>query len=460
MRAGEFLKDNYWIIFILALSLLLRICYSSYNLIWWDSAVYIGMAKYIFSLGNSGFWEISRPLVLPLILGFFWKLGANPYVAGRILDVCFSLGCVFLTYLIGKEVFSKRIGLFAAFILSFTPTFFNNGSYLLTEICSTFFLLLGVFLFIKKRYFLAGIFCGISFMTRFLQLFGFFALVLFSFFITKKYFLKRNLLLFTGFLVPIIPYLALNYVMHKDILLPFFHQIYMTANTGFVWHEKLSFYFANMIKESMPAIFVIFFPFYYIKSKNANKHIILLTLLAFAVFYLSVAHKEMRFLITLMPYLFILVGLGFFYITDKLSRISRTAVIILVLSFFLLISIQKYDAGKQDERYEPFWSYLERSDVNGKIWTTNPIFMLKSDKKADLIYYDVFGSRKIIELEQRIKKPDSVLIDSCYDMTCYTDDNACPEMKEEFIKQLKTQFRVIFYENDNGCERMILSSVQ
>ncbi|MEK6876668.1 MAG: hypothetical protein AABX63_04600, partial [Nanoarchaeota archaeon] len=43
--------------------------------IWWDSAVYLGMGKYIYSSGDSGLWEASRPLVWPLILGFFWKIG-------------------------------------------------------------------------------------------------------------------------------------------------------------------------------------------------------------------------------------------------------------------------------------------------------------------------------------------------------------------------------------------------
>ena len=38
--------------------------------IWWDSAVYLGMGKHIYSLGEVGLWESSRPLIWPLILGF------------------------------------------------------------------------------------------------------------------------------------------------------------------------------------------------------------------------------------------------------------------------------------------------------------------------------------------------------------------------------------------------------
>ena len=57
--------------------------------IWWDSSVYLGIGKYIYSSGEAGLWEPSRPLVWPLMLGFFWEMG---YVFfGKLLVVFFSL---------------------------------------------------------------------------------------------------------------------------------------------------------------------------------------------------------------------------------------------------------------------------------------------------------------------------------------------------------------------------------
>ena len=40
----------------------------------WDESVYMGMGKYIYSNGQIGLWEDIRPIVLPLILGLFWKV--------------------------------------------------------------------------------------------------------------------------------------------------------------------------------------------------------------------------------------------------------------------------------------------------------------------------------------------------------------------------------------------------
>ena len=147
--------------------------------IWWDSAVYIGMGKYLFSLGNVGLWEPARPLVLPFFLGLFWKLGFNAVIFGRILEVGFSAGCLCLTYLIGKNVFNEKIGLLSAFLLAFSPSFLFYSSTILTGIPSTFFALLSVYFLIKKNYFFSGLFVGLSFMTRFLQLFVLLVIVLF-----------------------------------------------------------------------------------------------------------------------------------------------------------------------------------------------------------------------------------------------------------------------------------------
>ena len=122
------------------------------NNIWWDSAVYVGMGKYIFSWGNAGLWEASRPLVWPLILGFFWKLGFDIIVMGKLLVLLFGIGTIILTYLIAHELFDKKIALLSSLLLIFSPTFFLFNSVMLAGIPSAFFFLLGFYLFIKKHY--------------------------------------------------------------------------------------------------------------------------------------------------------------------------------------------------------------------------------------------------------------------------------------------------------------------
>ena len=84
------LRLNIIIFFILFLFVAVKLFFLSPN-IWWDSSVYIGMGKYMASFGKAGLWEISRPIVWPLILGFFWKLGLDVIFVGKVLSVLFAL---------------------------------------------------------------------------------------------------------------------------------------------------------------------------------------------------------------------------------------------------------------------------------------------------------------------------------------------------------------------------------
>jgi hypothetical protein len=58
-----------FIIGILVFAFLIRLIFLIKNpMLWWDSTVYLGMAKYIFSSGKIGLWEYFRPLLWPIIL--------------------------------------------------------------------------------------------------------------------------------------------------------------------------------------------------------------------------------------------------------------------------------------------------------------------------------------------------------------------------------------------------------
>ena len=118
------MKDNQEILLLLGLFVAANVLMFSTN-IYWDSAVYVGMGKYIYSLGESGLWEASRPLAWPLMLGGLWKVGLNPLIFGKILGIMFHLGIVYMTFLIGKKIFSKDIALLGAFFVGTMPIFLN-----------------------------------------------------------------------------------------------------------------------------------------------------------------------------------------------------------------------------------------------------------------------------------------------------------------------------------------------
>jgi len=452
-------KKNYPITLILISYILINLILFSQKNIWWDSAVYIGMGKYIFSFGNAGLWEASRPLILPFILGFIWKVGLSPIIFGKILELLFGVGCIYFTYLVGREIFNYRTGLLASVFVGFTPTFFSASSQLMTGIPSTFFGLTGFYLFIKKRYLYSGLLLGIAFLTRFLQLFIFIFLIIFLIYISKREKLIKNVaLIVTGFFIPVIPYLILNLLLYYNPIYPFILQVFMTRYTGWPWFELLSFYFIHLFKQNFFVIFALLGTYLIIKDKNRTRICVLALFLIFFIFYNSVIHKEIRFAIVFFPYLYLITSYGIFYIINRIKNKKLALVILFLGVFFWLLNVTpQFKVYTFNENYLPYFKYLESVDVSEGIWITNPLYIVESDKKAELIYYPTFDTKRAKEMQKLILKAKHVLFNHC-DILCPPWDNRCPAEKEKFISILKNSFQEVYNKKSGECEYNIFTS--
>lgn len=440
--------------------------------IWWDSAVYIGIGKYIFSYGNSGLWEPSRPLIWPLILGFFWKLGFDA-VFFRILELLFATGCIYLTYLIAKKTFNNKIALFSALFLAFSPTFYFFSTISLSGIPSLFFALLSIYFFMDKKYFLTGIFSGLAFMTRFLQLFIFIIilLILILYFKKNKVLFKNILKIVIGFFIIITPYLIFNYIAYNDVFYPFIIQNFMTENTGFIFHQSFWFYFVGLLKENYLSIisilgfYIIIKKSFNVKDNNEFKEITITTIfLIFFVFLNLIKHKEIRILIIVLPYLYIITSYSLYHITKKI-KIEKTlfySLIILIFSIWFLqsfsnIYILEYNEVQQKNKYSAFQKYLNSNNIQGNIWISNPILALYTDKKIEeLIYYPTFDTEKYNELKNKMKQSNHILIDTC-DIACEPIALNCIEEKSEFLILLKENLNQVYFDNLGDCKQFIFN---
>ncbi|PIN72022.1 hypothetical protein COV21_03525, partial [Candidatus Woesearchaeota archaeon CG10_big_fil_rev_8_21_14_0_10_45_5] len=192
--------------------------------LWWDQSVYAGMGKFIFSAGTKGIWEPLRPPVLPLLIGFFWKIGIDPVLAGKILSTLFNAGVIALAYFIAKKAFNYRTAVIASFLTAFSHLFLFYNHMGLSEIPSAFFALLAVLMIIERKYFWAGMFSSFSFLSKFPGgiIFGS-AAIFIAFFQSEKIKekAKRILLLSTGFFMPVAIFLIANIIMYGNALLPF-----------------------------------------------------------------------------------------------------------------------------------------------------------------------------------------------------------------------------------------------
>ena len=423
--------------------------------IWWDSAVYIGMGKFLF--GQGGFWEPSRPLVWPLFLGAVWKV-ADVVVFGKILGLMFGVGCVYMTYLIGREIFNKRIALVAALFLAFSASFLFFSSKMLSGVPSLFFMLLSIYFFINKRYFLTGLFAGISFLTRFLELFVFFViLVLFLVYVRKeKKFLMNLFYIFIGFFLVIAPYLIFNYFIYGNIFYPFDMQLLLTKQTGWMYHEPFWFYFVNLFRENVLWVFVLFSITLVFKKPDYKKFTILFSFLVFFAFFTFIAHKEVRFILLFLPYLCVLSSYGIFSVFDKIKN-KKIVFSLFLLMFLIWIGQTAYQIkdnfALEADQYSVFQEYL--GEVEGSIWISNPVFAVYSDKKIDeLVYYPTFNHDKFVFLKENLDKAENVLINTC-DLYCEPYNEFCLEDKAELVELLKNNFEIVFSEKEGKCESYI-----
>ncbi len=145
----------------------------------------------------------------------------NSMFWGRYVTALFSFGTVVLVYLIGKKLFSKEVGLIAAFLLTFDFKTVANSHIGLPDTYNSFFLILAVLTAINlwkkpnsRNYLISGLCAGLSFATKY-QFLGLFPYLVIHFYLSfekRKFDLRKffNLYFFAGCLVIPLIFLVTN----------------------------------------------------------------------------------------------------------------------------------------------------------------------------------------------------------------------------------------------------------
>lgn len=181
-------------------------------------------------IGEEAFF---RAPLYPYFLAIIYKIfGHNYYLPRLIQFIMGSMSCIFI-YLIGREMFNRRVGLIASLVASFYGIFiYFEGELLLTFLVT--FLLLASFLMLlhayknptRKKWFVSGLLLGLSATARpntlilipFVLLWLWFVLARGAHGFAKGVVLRRGLLFFSGSLLIISPVLVRNYAVGKDFV--------------------------------------------------------------------------------------------------------------------------------------------------------------------------------------------------------------------------------------------------
>lgn len=502
--------------------------------LFWDEGVYDGMGKYIFSLGTSGLWEASRPLIVPLYLGFLWSMGLDELLIGKLLSIAASMLALVMVYALGRRIFSGNADLLSVIFVAFSPVFLFHSTAVLTDILSVTFALASVFQLLKNRPMVAGFLLGLSFNTRFLQIILAIPIIAFILLFLRKGW-KRMLSRFAiGLSFTIIPFFLLNAALYRNPIYPLLLQAVMAQSTGWVYHAPASFY-AGQIFQQSPLLFLaplslififlgkglastggigvskcvfkarsvfsakdlsklrgIFYLKNIFKAENGlmfkasskskrslksnppinaqvlfpgkrEKEIFLIILIAAAylLFFSIIPHKESRFVISFLPYVALLAA---FSITETYSILRRCIkswgrrylIILLAGSLFFIPFLADYSLPRHLEMAD-MQHAAQSTPLEKGIWITNPLFLIGTSKRADmLLYYPLYNSKKIQAANLQLGDASMILWRSCDILPCPPSDRKCGSESEKFIAEAKKQMETVFEKDDNGCERLVL----
>lgn len=322
-----------------------------------------------------------HPPMVFLIQHIFMRLFGESTFVFRLPSALFGIASVYFLFLIGRQLFSQEVGLFAAAILAVNTHHLFISRLGLQEAYMVFFLLFASYLFLRSFerdtfFLLTGIALGFGFLTKYTTfiLIPIFLAHLFLFkrdaFFNKKFWFGATLALLI--FSPVIVYNAELYraVGHFDF--QFSHVFGQNPGAWHVAPGKEIGALSARVKEFIPALFdtnSFIFCVFVLVSLFFLRNVFLWLLVGFLILLIvGFVGPSARFLAMLSPFLTLAAAYGF-YLAWKRQRQAGA----ILLSFFLVFEIAyatnsfllPYPKGPQrwafsSLRYESFrWGYNE-----------------------------------------------------------------------------------------------------
>jgi hypothetical protein len=180
-------SPNLLIILLLLLFLVIRAFFITPSFS--DETIYINMAKALKEglVPYKDFFYAHPPIQLLLL---FPAAITNSFIIVKIYISLIGISCIFLTYLIAKELFDERVALVSSLAFLIFPGFLIFGNLAMGTFEALLFFLISFYFFIRKRIFVSGLFLLLSILTRYLTLLLLPFLMLYIFLYHKKQFSK------------------------------------------------------------------------------------------------------------------------------------------------------------------------------------------------------------------------------------------------------------------------------
>lgn len=459
---------RYWLAATLMLFFVIILAVSLWNQYYFfDEAVYIGMSKYLYSFGESGFFEFIRPVLLPLITGLPLLFGWPMTGFAKVMMCLLALGDLILMYLIVKKIKNKKAAVCSTLILMITPLFAFYSGRILPHIPAIFLMLLAIYFFVDEKYWLTGIFSGLAFLIRFPYglLWPGFVMAIFLTINKKNYkqILRRIFLISGMFVLAALPYLIFSYLTSpahlgflERILRPFTSAALTVGESAHIYNGSFGYYFINLFKQNIFFFFGIGGLVFLIKRsrlKDKNNNIIIILFLLMSFYFSFLSHKELRYALSFVPFVAYFSGIGMSLFWDYLrKKTTRKWLVILAVILLLIFGGMLFLKVPRSIPEQPVHDpALEKLLLTDKpIVSSSPFIIFYTDAPIKTEYYspdiltNSFGQNQEAEL--------MVIVPELWQ--CFDSD--CSKKKSEQLFKIFSSYPVVYFDEINGQNTVVV----
>jgi len=333
--------------------------------LWWDELAYGSLAKnFITHMWDGTPTIVGELTIRPLIFSYIWSflmlVGFNEVTNRFLLALVPSALSVYFVYLIGKEVYDKKVGIIAAAIFSVIWLNLFYSSRFLVHMLEMAFLFSSVYFFIKstkkeinlKQFCISMILLSLATLTRFQDGMVFF-IYLIVLILAKKLYLNKLKFWYASLigLAPLLLFFIINYITFGNIFPALFSKNYLSvAKTG----DQLApfgFYMLGYIPSFLSEVFFIFFIIgliylivdlflgYNLLSQNSKRReslLLILIMFAFFAFFIFVLRSvEDRYFFETLASLAIISAIGINFCAGFLKKYSKIISILFIVAILL-----------------------------------------------------------------------------------------------------------------------------
>ncbi len=352
----------HFLLFVILLgSFFIRLQYFDINpTVWWDEAEYLSTSLH-WALDVPYILNAQRPPLFAFMTAILFFFNATEFVVRLLLELIPSVLLVFVTYLLGRDLFDKRVGVVAALCMSVFWLALFNTARIHVDVLATLLQALVLWTFWRgyvlneKKYLLwMGLWMGLAFLTKFTAGLVGVGLLLFVLITDKLQFLRNKHLwmAFGVFVLLLLPFLYFSYVTFGDAfaLTAASHVISdPSANFGkdpifwggftyistFLLPVFFGLFIAGLV--SLYSYLIAFDVFLKKKDKQFLASLFLLVVLGsiFGFFVFVQRTIEDRWLLPISVILFLFVGLGVKFLYEQFSKLHRGVAVVALVGLLL-----------------------------------------------------------------------------------------------------------------------------